>query len=84
MVTHLGNAVVTVEDTGIGIAPEDLPHVFERLWRSDQARREYREGTGLGMAIAQTLTQVHGETIEVTSEVGVGSCFRVCVPLERS
>ena len=72
-----GEAIATVEDTGIGIAPEELSHVFERLWRSDRARCERREGTGLGMAIAQTLTRAHGGTIAVTSEVGVGSCFRV-------
>ena len=78
--TNGTETMVTVEDTGIGIAPEDLPHIFERLWRSDQARAKRREGTGLGMAIAQTLIQVHGGKIEVTSELGVGSCFRVLLP----
>ncbi|MGD1805534.1 ATP-binding protein [Dapis sp. BLCC M126] len=55
--------------------------MFERLWRSERARIERREGTGLGMAIAQTLIQVHGGKIDVTSKVGVGSCFWVKLPV---
>ncbi|NEQ36860.1 MAG: HAMP domain-containing histidine kinase [Okeania sp. SIO3I5] len=77
-------AIITVEDTGIGIAPEDLPHIFERLWRSERAKIERREGTGLGMAIAQTLVQVHGGKIDVTSKVGLGSCFWVKLPILKS
>ncbi|NER02304.1 MAG: HAMP domain-containing histidine kinase [Okeania sp. SIO3C4] len=77
-------AIIAVEDTGIGIAPEELPHIFERLWRSDRARIERREGTGLGMAIAQTLIQVHGGKIEVTSKIGVGSCFWVKLPMIKN
>ncbi|NET42497.1 cell wall metabolism sensor histidine kinase WalK [Okeania sp. SIO2B3] len=77
-------AIIAVEDTGIGIAPEELPQIFERLWRSDRARIERQEGTGLGMAIAQTLIQVHGGKIEVTSKIGVGSCFWVKLPILRS
>ena len=72
---------MTVEDTGIGMAPEELSHVFDRCATGDRARCERREGTGLGMAIARTLTRAHGGTIEVTSEVGVGSCFRVRLPI---
>jgi len=75
------HGIFTVKDTGIGIAEEDLPRVFDRLWRGDKAR-VYREGgTGLGMAIAQTIAQTHGGNIFVTSELGVGSCFKVVLPL---
>ena len=77
-------AIITVEDTGIGIAPEELTQIFERLWRSERAKIERREGTGLGMAIAQTLVQVHGGKIDVTSKVGVGSCFWVKLPILTS
>ena len=76
-----GEAIVAVEDTGIGIAPENLPYIFDRLWRSDRARAQRREGTGLGMAIAQTLVRAHDGKIEATSELGVGSCFRVWLPI---
>ncbi len=82
--TNNGDAIITVEDTGIGIASEELPHVFDRLWRSQQARTERYEGTGLGMAIALSLIQAHGGTIEVTSQLGVGSCFWVQLPLKPS
>ncbi len=76
-----GEALITVEDTGIGIAAEELPYIFDRLWRSENAREKRSEGTGLGMAIAQTLTQVHGGIIEVSSKVGMGTCFRVRLPI---
>ena len=73
-------AIVTVEDTGIGIAVEDLPYVFNRLWRGDEARSYRLEGTGLGMAIAKTIVNAHNGEINVTSELGIGSCFRVQLP----
>jgi len=67
-----------VADTGIGIAPADLPHVFERFYRADMARQ--REGTGLGLAIAQTLAErLHGR-ITVESEPGRGSVFTLWLP----
>jgi len=74
-------AIVTVADTGIGIAPQDLPYVFDRLWRADGARACRTDGTGLGMAIAQTIARAHGGQITVTSELGVGSIFQVHLPL---
>lgn len=74
-------AIVTVADTGIGIAPQDLPHVFDRLWRAEGARACRQDGTGLGMAIAQTIARGHGGQITVTSELGVGTIFQVHLPL---
>jgi signal transduction histidine kinase len=72
-------AVLKVTDTGIGIEARDLPHIFERFYRADQARS--REGTGLGLAIAQTLVeQLHGH-IFAESTPGEGSTFSVCLPL---
>ena len=76
-------AIVAVEDTGIGIAPSDLNRVFDRLWRADRARSFRQEGTGLGMAIAQTIARAHGGRITVSSELGVGSCFQVYLPIFR-
>lgn len=71
---------VQVEDTGIGIAFEDLPRVFDRFWRADQARTWRTGGSGLGLAIAQAIAQTHQGEIKVTSHMGKGSCFQVCLP----
>lgn len=70
---------ISVEDTGIGISPEDLPHIFERYYRADRSRGR-SSGHGLGLAIAQWIAQAHGGRIEVTSEVGKGSIFTVWLP----
>lgn len=67
-----------VADTGIGIAPEDLPHVFERFYRANSARR--KPGTGLGLAIAQWIATEHGGRITVESIPGGGSIFTVWLP----
>jgi OmpR-family two-component system manganese-sensing sensor histidine kinase len=72
---------VTVQDTGIGIAPEQLPHLFDRFWRADQARSHHDQGAGLGLAIAQAVAQRHGGEISVQSETGQGSRFTVRLPL---
>lgn len=71
---------VRIEDTGIGISPEQLPLIFDRLWRADQARNRRKGGSGLGLAIAQTLAQNHQGEITVTSQLGKGSCFSVRFP----
>ncbi len=75
-------AVLTVADTGIGIAPGDLEHVFERFWRADPARSRTgeRPGTGLGLAISKWIAEAHGGTIEVQSRPGRGSIFTVTFP----
>jgi two-component system, OmpR family, heavy metal sensor histidine kinase CusS len=74
-------ATVTVSDTGIGIPPEDLPHVFERFYRVDRARSRAQGGTGLGLAIGQWIVEGHGGTLTVQSEVGAGSVFHVSLPV---
>jgi signal transduction histidine kinase len=72
---------VAVSDTGSGIAPEDLPHVFERFWRAGSTRSRSTRGTGIGLAISKRLVELQGGKIEVESELGVGSTFRFCLPL---
>lgn len=68
---------VSVNDTGIGIAPEDIPLVFNRFWRADKARSHREGGLGLGLAIAAAIAHTHGGEITVKSQVGVGSSFQV-------
>lgn len=72
--------LVKIEDTGIGIAPDQLPLIFDRFWRADKARLYREGGLGLGLAIAQAITQDHGGKITVTSQLGQGSCFQVRLP----
>lgn len=72
---------VAVADTGTGIAPEDLPHVFERFWRADRTRSRDSGGSGLGLAISRRLVELQGGQIQVESQLGVGSTFRFCLPL---
>jgi two-component system, OmpR family, sensor kinase len=72
-------AVLCVRDTGIGIDPADLPHIFERFYRADRARS--RQGTGLGLSIALTLVEQHGGHITAESTPGQGSTFSVWLPL---
>lgn len=77
-------AVVSVQDTGIGIRPDQLAHLFDRFWRADQARSYHQGGSGLGLAIAQAVTQHHGGTLTVHSELGQGSTFTVHLPLGKT
>ena len=74
-------AELVVEDTGIGIAATELPHLFERFHRVEGARGRSLEGTGIGLALAQELVKLHGGTIRVRSEVDQGTAFTVDVPL---
>ena len=71
-----------VSDTGIGIAPGDLPHIFDRFWRADSARTRTAErpGVGLGLAICKWIAEAHGGTIEVQSRPGRGTTFSVTLP----
>lgn len=72
---------IAVSDTGIGIAPENLPHVFERFWRADQSRDRHSGGTGIGLTISRRLIELQGGQIQIESELGVGSTFRFFLPL---
>jgi OmpR-family two-component system manganese-sensing sensor histidine kinase len=75
---------VTIQDTGVGIAPEHLEKVFERFWRAEQSRSYWEGGSGLGLAIARAIAQNHGGSITVKSQLGIGSCFTVCLPASIS
>jgi signal transduction histidine kinase len=74
-----GQAVLRVQDTGIGIDPADVPHLFERFYRADRARSH--QGTGLGLPIAQTLVEQLAGQITAESTPGKGSTFSVWLPL---
>ena len=78
------NAVFEVSDTGVGMSQASLPHIFERFYRADQARSREVNGAGLGLALVQTLVKAHGGSIQVESEAGRGSIFRVLFPLVHS
>jgi len=77
-----GCAVASVIDTGIGIAPEDLPHIFDRFWRADKARSREGGGAGLGLSIAKWIVDTHGGSIAVESEIGKGSTFSILIALQ--
>jgi signal transduction histidine kinase len=70
--------VVSIKDTGIGISPKDLPHIFERFYRSDQSRSE--TGIGLGLSLARAIARAHGGDITATSTPTQGSTFAVALP----
>ena len=78
-----GAAVVTVADTGPGIAPEHLPHLFDRFYQADGATVHRRPGTGIGLALAHELAALHGGTLAVESAPGEGSTFTLRLPLGR-
>jgi signal transduction histidine kinase len=73
-------AVLTVSDNGPGIAPEHLPHIFDRFYRADAARTSSQGRAGLGLAITKAIVEAHGGTIQVASEPGRGSSFEVRLP----
>lgn len=75
-------ALVTVYNEGQGIAPADLPYVFERFYKSDKSRGLNKSGVGLGLFISKTIIEAHGETIWVESEYGKDCCFSLTLPME--
>jgi signal transduction histidine kinase len=80
-----GQAVFSVKDSGPGISPDDLPHIFERFYRGDKSRQHTAtSGFGLGLSIARWITEKHGGKIEVESQPGQGTTFRVYFPLVES
>lgn len=78
-----GQVVLEVEDDGIGIPPAALPRIFERFYRVDKGRSREEGGTGLGLAIVKHVAQVHDGRVEVESELGRGTTFRVRLPLRH-
>jgi heavy metal sensor kinase len=80
-IDEAGNTVaIAVKDTGPGIAPEHLPHLFERFYRTEGARDRESGGVGLGLAIVKEIAEAHGGTVRVESVVGKGSVFTVTLP----
>lgn len=75
------NIVVSVTDSGPGIAKEDLPHVFDRFYRTDRARDRAAGGTGLGLAIVKGIITAHKGSIRVESEPGVSTTFTFSLPV---
>lgn len=73
--------VIEVADNGIGIPEEELPHIFERFYRGEEARSRGVSGSGLGLSITKELVELHGGKIKVKSKVGEGSTFTVMLPL---
>jgi signal transduction histidine kinase len=73
--------LVEVIDTGMGIADDDLPHIFDRFYRADIARSALSSGSGLGLAIVSKVMEMHNGRIEVESALGQGSTFRVALPI---
>lgn len=76
-------ACLIVEDNGLGIAAEDLPHLTERFYRADKGRSDTKGGTGLGLAIVQHIVQRHNGKLDIRSTLGKGTVFKVCFPADR-
>ena len=76
-------AVLRVRDTGTGIPPEDMGHIFNRFYRGDKSRQREKQnrGTGLGLSICKSIVASHGGHIDVESSVGRGTTFTVVLPL---
>jgi len=78
-----GEVVIDVHDSGIGIAPEDLDRIFDRFYQAHAGQQSIQPGTGIGLSLARELVELHGGRIEVESEKGRGSRFRVALPLSK-
>ncbi|MET0404832.1 MAG: ATP-binding protein [Cystobacter sp.] len=82
--TGRDQVLLDVEDTGTGIPPEAIPHLFERFYRVEGARSRVHEGTGIGLALVHELVKLHGGRLSVKSTPGEGSCFTVALPTGRA
>ncbi|HEU4416224.1 MAG TPA: sensor histidine kinase [Candidatus Angelobacter sp.] len=78
-----GTATIRVRDTGIGIACDDLTHIFDRFYRADKSRSRKSGGSGLGLSIGRWIAEAHGGSIQVESALGAGSTFQVALPVAR-
>lgn len=78
-----GSLLIEVRDSGSGIAPEHLPRLTERFYRVDRSRSRESGGTGLGLAIVKHVMQRHGGSLQISSELGQGSCFKLVFPAAR-
>jgi signal transduction histidine kinase len=78
---HNDVAIISISDTGSGVAPDEQVHIFDRGYRSSSARKSHVPGTGLGLHFARNIAEAHGGHIEVSSSTGEGSCFRVSLPV---
>ncbi len=75
-----GQVCVQVQDTGAGIPAEALPNIFKLFYRADASRTQQEGASGLGLAIARSIVEAHGGTIEVESELGRGTTFTITLP----
>ena len=78
---NASHAVLEVEDSGVGVAPEEIPRLFDRFYRVEGTRGRNYEGSGIGLALVQELVKLHGGSIDVRSELGRGTTFSVRIPL---
>ena len=78
-INEKGESCLSVQDNGIGMRPEDVPHIFERFYRSDRARKR-EGGTGLGLAIAKWIADAHNASFDVITREGVGTRITLCLP----
>jgi signal transduction histidine kinase len=83
LVGRPNSVLVEVQDSGIGIAPLDLPHLFEKFYRSGRREAYQQRGTGLGLAIVKSIAERHGGRVWVDSQLGKGSVFSLEVPCEQ-
>jgi two-component system phosphate regulon sensor histidine kinase PhoR len=73
---------VSVLDSGVGLAPDEIARIFERFYKVDRARNRQESGTGLGLAIARHIVEAHGGKIWAESDVASGACFSFTIPVE--
>ena len=82
--TEPGMVWIHVRDTGVGVEPAEQGRVFQRFYRADRARTLLTGGgAGLGLAVVRHIAEIHGGSVELQSEVGVGSTFSFCVPVAQ-
>ena len=78
---YTNNAVITISDTGIGIAEDKLANIFDRFFQADSSSTKQYEGTGLGLAIVKEIVELHGGSITVTSKINTGTSFSIFLPV---